>query len=797
LALWDADLDKIESLLQSARQDAGSDGELRFRASFNLGWVFVKRADAVMKSQPQQAVEHLRQAADWFQRAVRIRPEDSDARFNLEIVQRRLLEITDSLRKSDDDLAKVLDQLIGAQRSLRAEVGAIVERIRQLDQVDPGIERFREDFRRLATRQRQILSDAQKAFEAASAELTSLSQKPADQLTDQERQRMAQLTFGTRHLEQATQRMGQSRQQLRLREDQRAFRRQSASLDMLKQARDVFRNLDERVRALLGDSFELHRYTQLVGNAKSGTPTDPTAASSFPAWLTKELVDQTQEAISDRTREFVELLKFAVSPGSSDEQRQPAKNEPPSAEPPPREMTELLPLVSTAAERFQSAQQSLQADQILEAAQFQWQAIEALSEAAEQLLDLKGMIELTYTTEQQLRDILAESRPSTQDETRRILGSSVKIQERNLPRAGRLKELIAMELEALSAGERADGGKPSDAEAAEDAEQKASVEQQKAGLGHADRLVDRIDESMRQALNSLQATDPGKVPVAAASGNLVGKAWDFLWRSRSQPKRTNPPVGPSGVAASSDTAEADRKDQGPFAGQTLDHVNQAVADLQELRRMFLSVVDRLRENAEQQSDLNDATQELASVTDPEETDRRQGQLSDRQRQLHESAERIQNDLTELAKSGESVRPANPSGSPPDQAEQENVASPFEQAAGLVGKAVEQMEHAESGLRRTSDIELAAVRKTQDQALQHLIDALNLFSSPNQSGDSKSSEESNEGESGLGDDQQPSAQERNQQGSSQLLQMIRDREAQRRRENARRARRASAPVETDW
>ncbi|MCA9181338.1 MAG: VWA domain-containing protein, partial [Planctomycetales bacterium] len=81
----DNDLAGAEQFLTTARRNAGTDGELRFRPSFNLGWVAIKNADRLLESEPQSALEQLYEAADWFREAIRLRPEDQDARYNLEV----------------------------------------------------------------------------------------------------------------------------------------------------------------------------------------------------------------------------------------------------------------------------------------------------------------------------------------------------------------------------------------------------------------------------------------------------------------------------------------------------------------------------------------------------------------------------------------------------------------------------------------------------------------------------------------------------------------------------------------
>ena len=98
LALLGKNPDRAERLLNHARREAGTDGELRFRTLYNLGWVEVHRADALLQEEPETALQHLHQAANRFREAIRVRADSKEARQNLEIVSRRILELTDALR---------------------------------------------------------------------------------------------------------------------------------------------------------------------------------------------------------------------------------------------------------------------------------------------------------------------------------------------------------------------------------------------------------------------------------------------------------------------------------------------------------------------------------------------------------------------------------------------------------------------------------------------------------------------------------------------------------------------------
>ena len=233
-----SDPDQAERYLSRARRDAGADGELRFRALYNLGWVEVNRANEKLQDEPQLALQHLQQAAFRFREAVRVRSDSLDARHNLEVVSRRILELTDALHKTDPrDLAARLDALIEQLRTHQAQLQNVVQRAGgEPDQAD--VETSRQDFRQLGVSQRQIISDVQRFYEDAVKELDALKQKKDEEKSQEEEVRAVQIGTMLAHVERGLQRLNQSRSLTRRLQGNRAFRRWSSGLSDAKRARD-------------------------------------------------------------------------------------------------------------------------------------------------------------------------------------------------------------------------------------------------------------------------------------------------------------------------------------------------------------------------------------------------------------------------------------------------------------------------------------------------------------------------------------------------------------------------------
>ncbi len=410
LACLDKDLDRAEQFLTEARRESGTDGEVRFRATYNMGWVEVNRADATFKEKPEEALSHLRRAADWFRDAVRLRPDHGDARYNLELVLRRILELADSLAKTEEgDLTGQLDALIAQQRSLVATAREVVERISAID--DPnGADQYQGDFRQLAVEQRKLLSDSQAVSKTAREELSVLDGKSDEEKTPQDSLRGAQLGGVLQYTDRAEQRMGQARSQMRQRQADRAFRRASAALDELKRARDQLRGPVEVLDVILADAMSLAQWTSGKAAAARPAVVDRSQMAEAPAWLTGEYLEEEQVSVTQRTSELVAQLQAGLEqqasqpagPPTPDQQQQRAQADRFLAM-----VRQAMPFLNKGKEAFELASQALTGQRWGEAAQRQVEAVTALREARERFLELRGLIELAYSREVQIQGLLA------------------------------------------------------------------------------------------------------------------------------------------------------------------------------------------------------------------------------------------------------------------------------------------------------------------------------------------------------------------------------------------------------
>jgi Ca-activated chloride channel family protein len=788
LAFLDTDFDRAERWLTAARRESGTDGDVRFRATYNLGWVEVKRADKAITDKPEEALANLRRAADWFRDAVRLRPDHNDARHNLEIVLQRILELADSLAKKEEgDLSQRLDALIADQRSLVAATRQVVERVTAVD--DPNVaDQFRSDFRQLAVEQRKLLSDSQALSKTAREELDVLNGKADEEKTPQDNVRAAQLVGVLHYTNRAEQRMGQTRSQMRQRQAERAFRRSATALDELKRARDQLRGPVEVLDVILADATSLAQLTSAQAMANRVAVSAKPQNLEAPAWLTREYLEDSQLSVTERTTELVSRLQA----GLDQQGAQPAGPPTPQQQQQNAEadrflamVREAMPFLNDGQTAFESAGQALTTEAFAEASQQQLAAINALRAARERFLELRGLIELTYSREKQIEGLLPPTPPEAdepppedaadqQTETPKTEGAeedlspeqriaalqiAQALQTENMDRGQRIAQLIEEGLADLPEAPDPEAAAGEAKEADPEAEQAAAQRQQ---LEMATQFLDLAREEMAAASKSLEKT----------TGQVVQE------KTETESPKPEPTVDEESLASSRE------------------HVSQAVEHLQSLRRLFFSVVEHLRETAQRQAQVNDETERAAALKEPEEVSKAVGPLGTRQRELRAIT-------GEIAKALEEQAQQQPAGATPQQnvdpqqfEQMQQIQQRFGEAANLVEQGGTEMESADKHLAFKEPL-VDQARKHQDQALQKLAEALALLQPPPPQQQNQQNQQQQQ------QDQQQQGEDKQEQNAEQgtdparLLQAIRDREAERRREKERRGRMEREPVEKDW
>ena len=743
-ALEERDFDEAELLIGRARREARSDGALRFQATYDLGWLAFMQAGRIEGETPRKALDALYRAADWFRDAAAQRPEDEDTRVNLEVTLRRALLLADQLAKdTDQGVEKALEELVESERQMLARLARLHAVVATAS--DPNVtDRLRGEFRGEAAAQRAILSDADQLASQIGEEEAGLQSRSAEERTPEDEMRAAQLGNVLHYLHTARERMGQARRQLRKRQSERAYRRASASLGELKRALDQLRDPVKVLDALLRDAGQIaERTAQLqsfrrdVGRGVAGS------AVELPAWLAPDALQEDQVGLAGRTGELDARLRAGLDTDTQPES--PEQAEMLAA------VVEAQPFVGAAGEHFLQAASDLGDENLPGATLGQHQGLQALSEARERFLDLAGLIEAAHADEERIASLLVAQDPDVVAVRDEYLPSLRAAQSKNRARADRLGAKLASELQKIQSGAAAGPGGPPPDEAAA-AAQAQQVQQQ----------VERMEVA-------------GQLLAAAIEG--MDNVQDAL--------------GPDGS-----TASPDAWPRAAEAGLS------ALSQLAELRRLFFTIVQLVQELAERQTELADVTQDaLALTADPDRDASKlavplagaQGDLSQRTLQLA-NALVAQADL------------------PPPEGQEgaEEAAEKLRMAAEHVVVAQGEMESATETLASVADgaasppPDFAGARESQDAALIELAKALELLQPPQPPGEegeegqdqqdqqNQQGEQDQQGE----EDQEPQPQAAPQADPSQMLQGVRDREAQRRRDREQ-GQSGYDTVEKDW
>ncbi len=790
-ALAEGDAIAAAVLFRDARRDAKGDVELRDAATYNLGMAAVARADALASEDPRGSLAALHEAADWFREAANARPEESDARYNLDVSLRRALRLSDELARAEvGEVESELDALIEAQRARVAASAALLEEVARAGDL-AAADRLRPDFADAATEQRVLLATADELAARMARERDAIAARPEESRSPEDALRSGQLDGALVYLDSALDRMGQTRRQLRQRRAERAYRRGSAALGELKRARDQLRDPVQQIGVLREEVARLGGATGALATtdgsgALGGSPaagTGPRAARPLPAFLTVESLGEESERLENRVRELgVRLQQASIDAEAS--AAAGAGDPAPTAPGQPSEadraaLREALagaaPRVGEAAQAMERTTQEIAAERFVEALREQERVDQQLARAQELFFDLRQLLDVTYADEDRIAEVTGSEQPEVVAGREEVAPLLRELQERNLGRAGRLVDLLAREREARLRELEAQLAQadPAASGTAEEAMDPLAMEEER--FDRAEGLLALADGAMQQAREGLGAT---------ASDS---PEWDAVAES---------------------------------SGRARDHLDA-------IRTLFFTIVEHLRKLAQDQVDTRDATQDAIALSATEasvdaegepvvrgpETRARAVALAAEQAALEARAGMLADALLEQSEK-QAAEGAAPAPQMPGAAAGGDEPDRLRRAAEHVAAAQLSMRTAQGGLA-ADDRPLEPAQAEQELAIEELAAAIELLSPPPppQQGEQDQQQEPSP-ESGQGDEQpepdpaqqeagaenaeQEAREEESMGDPSQLLQGVRDREAERRRDRERaEQRRRSQPVDRDW
>ena len=704
----------------AARDDAGADAELRYRAAFNLGLSLAAQADAAGE-EPEQAIALYRDSAAWFADAVRSGPEeDDDARVNLELVQRRIQQLADQLNQGRG-LEQRLERAIDDQRDLRDRVRRLLADASEASAAPAP------DFEPLAAQARTLLADAGDLADLAGEERALLDSLDEAERTPEQTVRALQLAGLESYVQRARQSISDSRRRLRRGEGERAHRRAAAALAELKRAYEQLMHPVTVLKAVAGDEMSLAADTSRLANLASEgirlEASEDADATAPPAWLTAKHLRDRQEDTLVRSVEVLARFESAAStPPPADGAHEPEAARLIAA------AKEAIPPLAEAVEAMRSANQALERNEPAGALPEQVAALQALSRAIERFAGVRELIELAHAGQTEATALLdPEGDPQeTGDSGARLR----RIAADNQDRLARLDNLLAQELEAVGDAKTVDEEEPPPER------QRAQVARQLTAS--AQDAVQRFEERATTQADALRR---------------CGSAAD----------------------ANEQTCRQARI-------QVHTPADEARRHLAELRRLYYTIVEHLRELGMEQAETHDraaTVQFERGEAEAEEAGPSAGAVAARQGDHAATADAIAAALAEQADATA-------------QSDQNAAAPPFAEAAQEVRQAAGFMHSASAVFDDTSSTDWEPALADQLEAMDHIAAAIALLQPPNE-GENQQDQDSG---SGAQDQQSEDDEQMSRRQALKRLQAIRDRDAERQRRRQT-ANASPDPVEKDW
>jgi hypothetical protein len=528
--------------------------------------------------------------------------------------------------------------------------------------------------------------------------------------------------------------MAATRRELRRLSAKTSLSDAARALDALKRAREQLADPIAVLRALAGEELELLSQSSQLAAAGKVTSLGEDQPARVPAWLTSERLAERQSALAHRTGELG--LRLSVA----DPSQVPA-----DADPKQKRMVEsakqAAPLVAAAEGHMKTAVSRLENGDVESAAELEKQAAESLLEAVELFADIRTLIELAYQSNGEAVALLTPveagsplSELSTAERARTVGERTAKTHAR----LGRLDALLAEELAAV---------------------EKAIQAQQAQAQGQGQPQAGQAQQGEAEKQRVQRARE------------LRSQAADAITRLQ---------------------AALDKR-----SGDALAIAQEAQNHIEELRRLYFSIVEHLKELHQRQSETRDRTAEADAGDDPGKAPAA-AELETRERNHVATGEAI-------AKALEAQADAAGQAQDPKAAEQ---AERLGKAAGEVRKALMAMDDAATALAtakeeaKAASVSLQPIVGHEQTAIDHLAEAIKLLQPPKQQDqqdqqqDQKQQDQKQKQEqSGQGQKQpQPKDQKLSQQEAQRRLQAIREREAERRKKHKQAP---NDPVEKDW
>jgi len=692
-AIKAGDFETAEKKLVEARNDAGVDPELRFRAAYDLGIAYAAHADKTKAGENAdlaKALELEQQAVSWFFDAQRLRTDDADTKTNLAIARARAAAISDELRKGENKLEARLDAVVNEQRKLLDEARAAWASIKESGGKDPLAQQGA--LSHLADEERGIVAEAGVIGDLAGDEIDEIGKKPDDKRSDEEKVRVVQLKNLDVYLNDARGKIAEARSRLQELSAEAGVGRAEAAVVALKRAREQLLDPITVLRQLVQDQMQVGDETMAASKTKD-----------VPGWLQPGAIAEREGGLHERIEEVRARLEAGTQGEAKDDKQKKLIERVKAA----------LPLVTEASSAMDRAHVAIGGGKLEDGLEAERAATIAMLRAIEQFADLKQTIDIAAETQHALVQLLGPEAAKQMTAKERTDQTKDALAQQ-LARMPRLAELIA------------------DA-ATEEIKDKEQAEAMKDRLKLAETYRADADKSLHELEATIKA---GKDPTAPAKA--------------------------------------------------------AQDKLDDLRKLFFSVIEHLKELIRQQGETRDQTSAANGLDDFSRAPKLPP-LAQREGEHEQMAKAITDALAKQADEMQKQKqPQQPQQAGPDPKALSAAADEVRLGQGDMTDASVAINKAKDSTNATVSLEPAV--KSEAKALEHLENALKLLQPPPKKNDQKQDQQKQDQQQQQQDQQKKQAQQQQQQGGAG--QRARDQDAKRQRERQQKQNKTE-PVEQDW
>ncbi|MBP9084660.1 MAG: hypothetical protein KBG15_01020 [Kofleriaceae bacterium] len=490
-ALAAGNLPEAEKRLLAARDQSIGDPDLMFRANYNLGIAYLQDGDrrrADKDPDPAKALELYEQAIGWLRAAIKERSttggaELANAQANLVIALAKRSALSDELRKGDKKIEQRLDAVIALQRGILDEAQAAWAIVKTEGTQNPLAGQA--ELTALANSQRGAGAEAGVVVDMAADEIDEVGKKPEDKRSQEEQVRLLILRNVDLYLLDARARMAEARRKFQELSSEPGLEKSEAALVALKRAREQFLDPIAVLRAVGQDQLELVRITAQLAQVAAGqnrVQRSPAAGSAsapaesamqLPAWFEPKALALRQAGLHERVGEVLGRLTAAfeaynkqvaatASPsvppaagsGALGSAATPAPEPAPAVDaasiPDPKQVKLMagigraLPMVQAAQAAMVDAKNALGEAKHTIAQVAQTEALRQIARAVEEFSDLRGLIEVAHGEQSAVVTLLGPEAVNISAQERGVQTRDGL--RKNIDRSKRMTSLIGEEL---------------------------------------------------------------------------------------------------------------------------------------------------------------------------------------------------------------------------------------------------------------------------------------------------------------------------------------------------------------